>query len=275
VAASPAFYGNAAWSPDGQWIAFQSARRGTMDLWVMPAGGGEPRQLTDWPSNEATPRWSPDGAIIAFVSSRDATQDEVWTIPAAGGTATRVTRVNVAAATVRWAPDGRTLFFTGATAGGARQVFRVSAAVGTPRPLTRADGGATIEANFELSPDGAYVAYGYVVSGWAFLEVVPSGGGTPRRFAADSVRVYQGGPQWSPDGSRIAANDWNFETNLSNLMVVSVSDGTTRRLPAAAGAHEFAPRWAPDGRSLVSGNGMNKVRFVTADLSRLLATATP
>ena len=209
------------------------------------------------------------------VVSRDATQDEVWTIPAAGGTATRVTRGNVAAATVRWAPDSRTLFFTGATAGGARPLFRVPAAGGTPRPLTRVDGGATIDASFELSPDGAHVAYGYLVSGWGFLEVVPSGGGTPRRFAAESVRIYQLGPQWSPDGSRIAANDWNFETNLSNLMVVSVSDGTTRRLPAAADVHEFAPRWMPDGRSLVSGSAMSKVRFVTADLSRLLAGATP
>jgi len=150
-----------------------------------------------------------------------------------------------------------------------------SAAGGTPRALTRADGGATIDGSFELSPDGAHVAYGYVASGWAFLEVVPSGGGLPRRFAADSERVYQSGPQWSPDGSRITANDWNFETNLSNLMVVSVSDGTTRRLPAAADANEFLPRWMPDGRSLVSGSATNKVRFVTADLSRLLAAATP
>ena len=32
---------------------------------------------------------------------------------------------------------------------------------------------------------------------------------------------------------------------------------------------------SPDGRSLVSASGANKVRFVTADLSRLLAAATP
>src|ERR1051326_3233155 len=33
-------------SPDGQWIAFSSNREGNYDVYVVPATGGEPRQLT-------------------------------------------------------------------------------------------------------------------------------------------------------------------------------------------------------------------------------------
>src|SRR5579862_5583527 len=33
-------------SPDGQWIAFSSNREGNYDVYVMPATGGKPRQLT-------------------------------------------------------------------------------------------------------------------------------------------------------------------------------------------------------------------------------------
>ena len=35
-----------AWSPDGRWMAFSSKRAGNYDVWVMPANGGKPKQLT-------------------------------------------------------------------------------------------------------------------------------------------------------------------------------------------------------------------------------------
>src|SRR5690242_12877491 len=33
-------------SPDGKWIAFSSNREGNYDVYVMPAQGGKPRQLS-------------------------------------------------------------------------------------------------------------------------------------------------------------------------------------------------------------------------------------
>ena len=276
LASSPTFDGDPAWSPDGQWIVFQSRRRGTADLWIMPAAGGEPRQLTDWPSNEWRAHWSPDGTTIAFVSNRDASQAEVWTIPAAGGAATRVTRGAGGVGDVQWSRDGRTLFYTGATAAGPRQLFRVPASGGTPRALTRAVGNASISGlGFDVSPDGAQVAYSYLVSGWGFVETVPAAGGTPRRFSTDTTRVYQVIPRWSPDGSRIAISDFNYETNLGNLLVVPATQDAGRRLPAAPDAWEQDQRWTPDGRSLVYSSARAMNRFVTADVSRVLATTTP
>ena len=269
--ASPTYDGDPQWSPDGKQVSFTSNRRGgTNDIWVMPAGGGEARQLTDWPSNEWGARWSPDGSTIAFMSDRDATQAEVWTIPTAGGEAKRITHNNAAADEVRWAPDGRTLFYTGATADGSRQLFRVPATGGAPRAMTHAEGGARI-GNIAVSPDGAQVAYSYFVSGLAFLEVVPAVGGASRRFASDSTRSYRIQAEWSPDGSRIVASEENYETNFFNLMAVSFPQGTARRLTTTTDAFEGYPRWTPDGKTLVFGSGRATTRYVTADLSRLLA----
>lgn len=55
-----------AWSPDGKWIAYLSA--GTkmfVNAWVVPAAGGEPRQVS-WLSNTRanTLSWSADGAYL-------------------------------------------------------------------------------------------------------------------------------------------------------------------------------------------------------------------
>ena len=45
-----------AWSPDGKSVLFISPHAGTFDLWVVPAAGGEPRQLTTAGDLDATSR---------------------------------------------------------------------------------------------------------------------------------------------------------------------------------------------------------------------------
>jgi tricorn protease len=75
-------------SPDGKWIAFTGQYDGDEQVYVMPAGGGVPRQLTFYPAKGPfTPRWgwdnqvygwSRDGKRIIFKSQRDS-----WTLPIA------------------------------------------------------------------------------------------------------------------------------------------------------------------------------------------------
>jgi TolB protein len=58
-----------AWSPDGNRIAFSSARRGSPDIWLVRPDGQELTQLTNAPTAETSPAWSPDGREIAYVST--------------------------------------------------------------------------------------------------------------------------------------------------------------------------------------------------------------
>lgn len=85
------------WSPDGQWIAYQSNQNSAnSEIWVMDANGGQKRQLTSSSSGWARgPAWSPDGLWIAFVSSKDqsigADFGEVYIVSVQSGEITRVT----------------------------------------------------------------------------------------------------------------------------------------------------------------------------------------
>ncbi|MDQ4122654.1 MAG: S41 family peptidase [Acidobacteriota bacterium] len=76
----------AKFSPDGRWIAFTGQYDGDEQVYVIPAGGGEPKQLTFYPARgPLTPRWgydnqvmgwTNDGQSIVFRSQRDS-----WTLP--------------------------------------------------------------------------------------------------------------------------------------------------------------------------------------------------
>ena len=57
------------WSPSGDRLAFASTRADPEDrtqLWVLPAGGGEARQVTEVVGGVSNIAWSPDGSRIAF-----------------------------------------------------------------------------------------------------------------------------------------------------------------------------------------------------------------
>jgi dipeptidyl aminopeptidase/acylaminoacyl peptidase len=154
-----------AWSPDGLWIAFVSNRlpdadyRGQeIDLWVVAAGGGEPRKLPTPPGPSFLPRWSPDGRQIAYLghdkpeSSWGATNLHVWSVPANGSQPARdllagfdrscedlvltdTKAFHGASQGPCWSADGKELYFL-ASDSGSCNLYAVAASGGPPRALT-------------------------------------------------------------------------------------------------------------------------------------------
>jgi len=65
----PAYNFNPKWSPDGQWIAFNSNRHGNQDVFIMPSEGGTPRRLTTHSANERLQTFSPCGNYVYFTAN--------------------------------------------------------------------------------------------------------------------------------------------------------------------------------------------------------------
>ncbi|UCF18396.1 MAG: PD40 domain-containing protein [Gemmatimonadota bacterium] len=86
-------------SPDGQWIAFTGQYDGDEQVYVIPAAGGVPQQLTYYPARgPLAPRWgfdnqvygwTGDGSAVLFRSLRgdgwDLTDSRLYTVPREGG----------------------------------------------------------------------------------------------------------------------------------------------------------------------------------------------
>jgi len=113
----------AKFSPDGKWIAFTGQYDGDEQVYVMPAGGGVPRQLTFYPAKgPLTPRWgwdnqvygwTKDGKRIIFKSPRDSWAlpiARLYTVSVEGGMATPLPMPE--AGSGDFSPDGTRLVYS-------------------------------------------------------------------------------------------------------------------------------------------------------------------
>ena len=113
-------------SPDGQRLAFLMEDRDTqsMALKVMPAAGGEPRELLrvhrpdDFGNlhNYSALAWTPDGRELLFGKRTAASRSsrgmvELWRISAEGGAPQRVGLAMNRLSHLRFHPDGQRIVF--------------------------------------------------------------------------------------------------------------------------------------------------------------------
>jgi len=113
----------AKFSPDGKYIAFTGQYDGDEQGYVVPATGGEPKQLTFYPAKgPLTPRWgydnqvlgwTNDGQSIVFRSQRDSFTlpiSKLYTVPVSGGAAIALPMPE--AGSGDYSPDGRQMVYS-------------------------------------------------------------------------------------------------------------------------------------------------------------------
>jgi tricorn protease len=111
------------YSPDGRWIAFTGQYDGDEQVYVIPAEGGVPRQLTYYPARgPLAPRWgydnqvygwTPDGRAVLVRSMRDSWdlgETHLYTVSVDGGLPTRLPMPQSGAGT--FSPDGRQVLYS-------------------------------------------------------------------------------------------------------------------------------------------------------------------
>ncbi|GIW96503.1 MAG: tricorn protease [Pirellulaceae bacterium] len=111
-------------SPDGKWIAFTGQYDGDEQVYVIPAEGGEPQQLTFYPARgPLAPRWgydnqvygwTPDGKSILFRSLRDAdggrTETALYVVDRQGGLPRKLPMPTSGAGD--FSPDGKRIVYS-------------------------------------------------------------------------------------------------------------------------------------------------------------------
>lgn len=280
------------WSPDGRSLAFVRAPAGEVkpkndeerdrgvgkpQLWLLPADGGEARQLTWARWGAGDPVWSPDGASILYTAevgepddpeAEDAGLHEKR-VPAVR----RIDRLWNRLDGVGWIYERRS------------HIFRVPIEGGQPEQLTDGDWD---DGSPSFSPDGRRIAFtsDRTAERWSWpandiwVLDLPSKGLT--RLTDETV--FAGPPAWSPDGRQLAfvASRRRHEDGYTHLMVADAgTPAAVRKL-----TEDFSPTfsdtaiddqraghggphlyWSTDGKevfSQASGHGSTLVYAVPA-----------
>jgi len=111
-------------SPNGKWIAFTGQYDGDEQVYIIPANGGVPKQLTYYPARgPLAPRWgydnqvygwTPDGSKVLFRSLRDAnggkTETALYTVSPDGGLPVKLPMPTSGAGD--FSPDGKKIVYS-------------------------------------------------------------------------------------------------------------------------------------------------------------------
>jgi len=243
-----------AYSPNGEWIAFRSERRGG-GIYVMGASGESVRQISDM---GYYPDWSPNGIELVFSSA-------LVIDPASRGSNGKLYIVNFArgqpreikagrdVVQPRWSPNGKRIAYWGKDQAAQRDIWTVSPQGGDAIQVTN---DPALDWNPVWSPDGSYIYFISDRNGapslWRVAVDQSSGrpAGKPEPIIGPLAQSWQ--LNISPDGRRLVFVERQLRENLfsinfdpNKLETIGVAE------PVLEGsARSSAPDVSPDGQWL-------------------------
>jgi Tol biopolymer transport system component len=247
-----------AFSPDGELIAFRSARQGG-GIFVMGRTGESVRRLTDVGYN---PTWAPEGTTIVYASD-DANVlgrkhvSELWTVTVATGEKRRIFAGD--AVQPSWSPNGQRIAYWSVFGErqGQRRIWTIAAAGGTAVPVTSDE---AVNWNPIWSPDGRFLLFSSSRGGSMNLWRVPiderTGAtlGPPEALSAPSSSAAL--MSVSADGHLVGYTSFTSNQTIQRLAF----DPTTGSIlgepvTVVGGSRPFeAPSPSPDGHWLTFNN---------------------
>ncbi len=209
---------------------------GKSQLFVVPAAGGEARQLTDLPFSVSSVAWSENSRQIFFAGDEleDDEQNrensgDLWTVPATGGPVRRLTTNPGSESRPAVAPDGRRLAFLSNPQRGAQSDLMVveigsdGSFRGTPRNLT---GEWDLEPGApEWSADGAFLRFSAQTGGNLHLFQMAGGGGAVEQVTTGDRQLSSF--SFSADGTVMAFSATDAVTPTE--LYVAQGNGSTEQ----------------------------------------------
>jgi Tol biopolymer transport system component len=282
----------ASWSPHAHRIAYIARPRRTgaeteaskaatrvLDLWTIPARGGEPVQVTSDPAADWSPAWSPDGRYLYFVSDRGGSMN-LWRVAIdeiSGKTLGAPHPVTTPAQFVAHPSVsglGRLIVYCAKMETGNIQRITLDPVTATVQgEPTRVTTGSQAWANPDVTADGEWVvAYTRETPEGDLYVMRSDGTGRPRQLTTEPDFVDRV-PRWSPDKMWIAF----FSTRQGDTELRKIRfDGSGRQQMAPYGGIAV---WSPEGTRLAASprgpnKGEERITYLL-DPTRSYKTQTP
>jgi len=228
---------SAAWSPDGQKIAYVSFEDRKPIVYVHELASGRRIVLSNAKGNNSAPSWAPDGKSLAISLSKDG-NTQIYRVNADGSNLWRLTQGSTIDTEPQFSPDGKFVYFT-SDRGGNPQIYRMSAEGERGEPARRISFKQPYATSARISPDGKYLAYIAGVGGGFKLHLMNLLTGDTTAMTDTS---FDESPSFAANGRYIL-----YATQVGGkkvLAAVSV-DGYVKQILSIPGSDVRQPTWGP------------------------------
>ncbi len=262
-----------AWSPDGTMLAYVAdtslSAEFVYDLFVAPAGGGEPLKLSSQPSTDrGAVAWSPDSRQLIFAAFRGGSGAQIYKVNV-DGTNEQPLPIDAQAIngyTLDWSPDGQRIALMAFPNGGLDYSILFARPDGSGLSLGPQLPVVQSSEYFKWSHDGQRA----VISDSSSLTITQGDGSTPQVILDRSAEWTIDGVAWSPDDSQLAFSGYQAPDTTVGLYIVN-DDGSNVQ-PVDLGGRQLA--WGGVAWGSVVG-GMAQTPVTPPPPTATLAVVTP
>ena len=224
------------WSPDGQWLAYNSFRTGAPVVYLRNVSTGAEKEVIRFGGSKAPGGFSPDGAWL-YAGVSQAGNSDIYRVRVVGGSLEKIVGGWGLEVSPSPSPDGKRIAFV-SDRGGSPQIYVKTIGVAGE---TRISNGAGYATSPSWSPAGDRIAY-TVRSGGRFIVATVAPDGSGSRDVASETDGDCEDPSFSPDGRSLVYT--YRKRDYSSLKIIS-TDGRRQRTLVSGLRDVGSPAWSP------------------------------
>lgn len=273
--------GNLAVSPDGNTIAYTVSysnieeNRSYSDIYIVPAKGGNPIQITQTHSNESQVGWRPDGKKITFLS-KETGETQLWEMNVNGSHRKQISNIEEGITGYLYAPDMKHIAYS--------KAVKLDDTPNDIHPdLPKAK--ARIENDLMYRHWDSWSDYTFnhiFIAPYSINGTFNEGVDIMKDERYDSPTKPFGGMNdlaWTPDGQQLAytckkltGKAAAFSTN-TDIFLYHLDNKTTKNLTEGMMGYDLNPVFSPDGSKMAfmsmerDGYEADKVRLMVLEIS--------
>lgn len=209
------------WSPDGNWLAFTSFKRGRPEVYLRNLKTGAEKRIASFDGLNLCGAFSPDSRKLLMTLSKDG-NEEIYAMDMDTLKINRITSNFAIDVSPSWSPDGKKIVFV-SNRSGSPQLYIMDADGDNVRRITYK---GSYNSSPSWSPRGDRIVYEGLAGGKYQIFSIDEAGNNPVQLTSDNASNES--PSWSPSGRQIVYV--SRKGSKSKLMIINSNGSNSREL---------------------------------------------